>query len=422
MSKAPKSTAKAKTGNKKKPGQTKVRASKAKKTQAPITPPETEKSATEPAAEAEDDIYQEIEPPVGLPLKPRAKQSGGAIMGLAILAVLGIGGYASWPYWSSAVAPYLPAGQAGPAPAVEKTTEIFNEQLAAERRQLRLSLDRLMVRMGNIERAVENVKKLAHATTPPSEKMADDAALKALAGRLDEIEENGAAMKTLLNRMDRMEENSAAQAAAQAEAQAAAQAEAQASGTGAEAGSPQDTTALVLVLAVSNLRQALATNDPFEKALDALRVLAGDNPDIKAAVVLLAKSAATGIPTRPALNQQFVAIAGKIVQASRVTGETGWLNRVGNRLASLVTWRRIDGKGKNFPVDAMVAAAESELMAGDLKAAVTTVGRVSVNAKAAAVAAPWLAAAKARLAADRAVTSLHIHALSLMSPKKPAQG
>ncbi|MBL4690473.1 MAG: hypothetical protein JKY68_03280, partial [Rhodospirillales bacterium] len=372
MSKAPKSTAKAKTGNKKKPDQTKARASKAKKAQAPITPPETEKAAPEPAAEAEDDIYQEIEPPVGLPLKPRAKQPSAAIMGLAILAVLGIGGYASWPYWSYAVAPYLPAGQAGPAPAVEKTAKIFNEQLAAERRQLRLSLDRLMVRMGNIERAVENVKKLAQATTPPSEKMADDAALKALAGRLDEIEENGAAMKTLLNRMDRMEENSAAHAAA----------EAQASVIGAEAGSPQDTAALVLVLAVSNLRQVLTTNDPFEKALDALRVLAGDNPDIKAAVVLLAKSAATGIPTRPALNQRFVAIAGKIVQASRVAKETGWLDRVGNRLASLATWRRIDGKGKNFPIDAMVAAAESELMAGDLKAAVTTVGRISVNAKA----------------------------------------
>ena len=406
MSKAPKSTAKAKTGNKKKPGQTKVRASKAKKTQAPITPPETEKSATEPAAEAEDDIYQEIEPPVGLPLKPRAKQSGGAIMGLAILAVLGIGGYASWPYWSSAVAPYLPAGQAGPAPAVEKTIEIFNEQLAAERRQLRQSLDRLMARMESIEKAVETANKLAHATTPPSEKMAGDSAVKNLTVPLDALEENGATMKTLLNRMDRMEENSAAQA------------EAQASETGAAAGSPQDTAALVLVLAVSNLRQALATNDPFEKALDALRVLAGDNPEIKAAVVLLAKNAATGIPTRPALNQRFVAIAGKIVQASKTLEETGWIERATNRIMSLVTWRRVGNGAEASSLDAIVARAEARLKVGDLKGAIDALKGLSTHAKAAQVAATWMNDAEARVFAERAIATLHIHAVSLLTSGK----
>jgi hypothetical protein len=350
--------------------------------------------------------------PAALPSPPPAKQSGGmgAFRGLVVLAVLGVGGYASWPYWSPIVAPYLPAGQTTPQPAPQKTFEVLNEQLAAERRQLRASLERLMARMENIETAVENAKKLALATTPPSEKMAGDAALKNLTGRLDEIEKSGATMKTLLNRMDRMEETTAAQAEARAGE----------SGTRAAVGGPQDGAALVLV--VANLRQALAISSPYATALDALKALAGDNPDIKASVALLVKNASTGIPTLPALNRRFAVIAGKIVQASRVGGEGGWLDSVGNRLASLVTWRRIDGKGEGASIDAIVAAAETHLTAGDLKAAVAAAGELSVNAEAAAVAAPWLAAAKARLAADRATASLHIYAISQLTPAKQVQG
>jgi uroporphyrinogen-III synthase len=287
--------------------------------------------------------------------------------------------------------------------------EISSEQLAAERRQLRQSLDRLMARMESIEKAVETANKLAHATTPPSEKMAGDSAVKNLTVRLDSLEENGATMKTLLNRMDRMEESAAEHTEAEAK-----------TSNPDDNAAPHDAAALVL--AVENLSQALATNDPFEAALEALKALAGDNPNINAAVVLLAKYATSGLSTLPDLKQRFADIAGKIVHASRITEKTGWLDRVSNRLSSLATWRRIDGKGSDTPIDDMVAAAESQLKAGDLKAAVTAVGGLSVNAKAAAVANPWLVAAKARLAADRAVASLHIHAITQLTPIKPVKG
>ena len=377
--------------------------------------PVKKEAVKEAAAPAENTIEQDIEDRISLPPEPPQKLSGGGMgvfMVVVFLAVLGIGGYASWPYWSAAVAPYLPGGQAEtktqPA-ATPKVVDISSEQLAAERRQLRQSLDRLMVRMESIEKAVEAVKKLAQATTPPSEKIADGSALKGLTGRLNALEEDGAVMKTLLNRMDRMEETAAEQTVAKAKASAPV-----------ETAASHDAAAMVL--AVENLRKVLATNDPFEKALDALKALAGDNPDINAAVVLLAKNASSGISTLPDLKQRFAGIAGKIVHASRATEKSGWLDRVRNRLSSLATWRRIDGKGEDAPIDAMVAKAESHLKAGDLKAAVMAVEGLSVNDKAAAVASPWLAAAKARLDADRAIASLHIHALSQLTLIKPAKG
>ncbi|NQV82262.1 MAG: hypothetical protein HQ494_00460 [Rhodospirillales bacterium] len=410
MSKAPKTkiATKITPATKKAPAASKKTV--AKKAAPPATPPKTE-----PAAQDAVDQEPELQP-ISPPPSP-AKQSGGGsgvLIALMVVAVLGVGGYASWPYWSGVIAPYLSNQQAAkpPAPAAPKTVEISNEELAAERRQLRESLDRLMARMGQIEKAVENVKKLAQATIPPSEKRDDIGALNDLAGRLNALEENGGEMKTLLHRMDRMEESTAARTEANAEKQS----------KGTSLSSSEDTAAKALVLAVANLRLALATNQPYKMALDALQVLAGDNPDINTAVVLLAKNAATGIATLPDLKQQFSDIAGKIVQASRISVKTGWWDRVTNRLASLVTWRRIDGKGKDSAIDAIVAAAESQLKAGDLKAAVTTLGGLSVNAKAVAVAAPWLAAAKARLGAERAAASLHIHAISQLTPITPVQG
>ena len=384
-------------------------------TKAKAAAPVKKEAVKEAAAPAEATIERDMADRVSLPPEPSQKSSGGGMGGFmvaAVLAVLGIGGYASWPYWSAAIAPYLPGSQLetrAEPPATAKIAEISSEQLAVERRQLRQSLDRLMVRMESIEKAVESVKKLAQATTPPSEKTADDSALKDLTGRLDALEEDGVAMKTLLNRMDRMEESAAGQTEAQA-----------------KAATPDDTTAshdaAALVSAVENLRLALATNDPFEVVFDALKALAGDNPDINAAVVLLAKNASSGISTLPDLKQHFAGIAGKIVHASRAIEKPGWLDRVSNRLSSLATWRRIDGKGEDAPIDAMVAEAETHLNAGDLKAAVTAVEGLSVNGKAAAVANPWLAAAKERLAADWAVVSLHIHAISQLTPIKPAKG
>ena len=73
-------------------------------------------------------------------------------------------------------------------------------------------------------------------------------------------------------------------------------------------------------------------------------------------------------------------------------------------------------------IDAMVAAAEEHLKKEDLKAAIIALDGLSGNPKSAAVAAQWIGDGKARLAAERAVTTLHLHALSMLTQIKPAKG
>jgi hypothetical protein len=85
----------------------------------------------------------------------------------------------------------------------------------------------------------------------------------------------------------------------------------------------------------------------------------------------------------------------------------------------LITWRRVGDGAKGSTVDRIVASAEARLKAGDLAGAVKALDGLTSNKNAAAAAEPWLADAKARVTAERAVVSLHVHAVSLLTPAKP---
>ena len=95
------------------------------------------------------------------------------------------------------------------------------------------------------------------------------------------------------------------------------------------------------------------------------------------------------------------------------------MGRAVDRVSSLITWRRVGDDGKGDAVDRIVARAEARLKAGDLTGAVKAVENLAADKKAAAAAEAWLADAKGRLIAERAVASLHVHAVSLLTPAKP---
>ncbi len=170
------------------------------------------------------------------------------------------------------------------------------------------------------------------------------------------------------------------------------------------------------VLAVGQLREALRGTMPFAAELQAVGAVAADNPEITKAIAALEPYAASGIPTLATLRRDFDRLAGEIARAARALEGDGWFEWAVNRLMSLVTVRRTTDTGDLNSVDAVVARAETSLKAGDLMAAVEELEGLA--GPPGAVAAPWLRGAQARLAAERAMATLHVQAVSLLVPAK----
>ncbi|MBV8653689.1 MAG: hypothetical protein JO255_19655 [Alphaproteobacteria bacterium] len=155
-----------------------------------------------------------------------------------------------------------------------------------------------------------------------------------------------------------------------------------------------------LVLALGQLRQAMAGSAPFGDALGAASGLTQHRPEVKAALAPLADAAAQGVPSLPLLRERFARIAGEIANANE-TPATEWGPWLGEKLRALFAARRVGAGAAGGSSEAAVATAEGALDQGDLAGAVSALE--ALRGAAAATAKPWLDDAHRRLAADAAL-------------------
>ena len=90
------------------------------------------------------------------------------------------------------------------------------------------------------------------------------------------------------------------------------------------------------------------------------------------------------------------------------------MDRAWARLRSLVTVRPVGGDVAGDSPEAHLARAEARLDEGDLAGAVSELE--ALEGPAAEAAAPWLAGARARVAADQAIEALRERALARVLP------
>jgi len=411
-------------GDSGKPGTGRTKKRQARAAAAKPSPAETaaarpEAAVEEPAAPVgftARDGAGETKPGGKREAKPANKRAAVLAGLVAAVAVVAVAGYLTRPAWlpkttvgkPAAVAAKTtakpavaePAGKpeapvAPPPAAAPAVKAAAADPLVKEREQLRAELNRLIARLDGVEKSMDTAKKMIRATAPVDEKLGSPS-LQQLSERVGELEKREAMLKELAGRVDKMEKSAA-----------------EGANVAATGGAP------AVVLAVSGLNDAITRGEPFDKHLETLAVIGGGDPNIKATLSLLAKGAATGIPTLGQLRDRFDKLAGDIVRASKARDDAGWMGRAVDRVSSLITWRRVGDDGKGDAVDRIVARAEARLKAGDLTGAVKAVENLAADKKAAAAAEAWLADAKGRLIAERAVASLHVHAVSLLSAAKP---
>lgn len=155
-----------------------------------------------------------------------------------------------------------------------------------------------------------------------------------------------------------------------------------------------------VALAVQNLDRALEGSGSYEAELRTLRaLLTGDHPTLDT----LAAHADTGLPSRSALVTRFPDMARAALRAEAVPPDGTWWERLSGRVTGLVTIRPT-GEAQGMSTEAVLARMEARLEEDDLAAAVAE--GEHLRGPAADAAADWLADARARVAAERALAEL----------------
>lgn len=265
-----------------------------------------------------------------------------------------------------------------------------SQQMAAE-------LDKALQRIAELEAGIKEVREVASQAAGQPGGAGANETLASINRRLEALEGSAAAggalqqsMQQVRNRLEELEQQAA-------QARSAAKDDSQA-----------------LVLAVAQLRDSVRRGVPYADDLEALRKIADENGEIASSLSQLEGRAATGVPTLAALSRRFDAMAGKLVNAAQAGADASWWEQAAERVGSLVTFRRKDGSVGG--AEGAVAQAEQLLDQGDLKAAVNVLEGLSpkLDANAKKVLDPWLDDANARLAAERALATLHVRAISAL--------
>ncbi|MAO54766.1 MAG: hypothetical protein CMM61_03585 [Rhodospirillaceae bacterium] len=418
----------------------------------PAAPPSDTKPSTPPAGDASPAAEPSPGPSASGSSDGNAPSAfnappprgAGFVRGLAwltlVIGILGAAGAVTWPMWSDKVAEVLPFLAPAPAPEpaidalagrieeLEKQSDAF-KQMEAERAQFQSELKVLMDRLAEVEGAVAEARALVRATDVPESKAMASESLKALSDRLEQLEQDGAQVGALSARLDQIEKGQtdlgpASDSSLAPDPQLRDTLEAMADRLrrleqetdGAKNNAAGDAAARSLILGVAQLRDSVRGGKSFQADLESLKALAEGRPAMTQALAQLTPFAGTGVPTLAALRLRFADRAGAIVAAAGTAEGDGWIAEAAAKLSSLVTVRRVGETAEDGSVDALVARVDGLLAAGDLNGAVEALSLL--KGKPADVVAPWLTAAQTRLAAEKAVANLNVHALSLLAPPK----
>jgi hypothetical protein len=353
--------------------------------------PDTVSDAT-PAEEAVPAAEVAVPEPKGRPW--------GILVALAAVVALVLAGVATWPQWKDKLTPAsvvvpapAPEAAAPPADALRaeigalraRVAELESRPAIAQDQPDMAPLDR---RLTQVEGAVESLR------TRPQVPDTLVQQVDALGSQVAELRKTAADSSAVLRIADRLDKVEAELRDMRS----------------------RRTSAAALLLAVGQLREAVNHAMPFEAELRAVRALAPQDAELAQAVEALKPRAAAGIPTRAVLADRFEALAPALVRSDLLPQGQSWWRDTVDRMSSLLTVRREDGEAAGDSPAAVVARAQAALRRGDLAAAIAQAETLSGAAGESV--APWLADARARLAADKALSLMTAQVVAAIGPQQ----
>lgn len=378
-------------------------------------------------------------------LVPAPEKSGGGLgVIVAVLVILAafVGGvWATQPLWLPHLAAKLP--MAGPDPSLDPRLQDLENKVAALqgemdkvkqapaganamadlqglRSSVQADLSAVVNRVSELEGRLSAVRKMAAATALPGEAASTKAEITGLSDQLQTIGTDVNALNDLMQRISQLEaEGRTLRQEAQIDGRDIADVlrdlEDRVGSVEQRDQSVAENQAMVLV--VGQLRAALESDAPYAGELQSLKAVAPGTSKVAKAIDVLAKTADSGVPTINDLSRSFEKVSGAIIAADRQLEGQGWLQTTVNSLSSMVTIRKTDPNAAQG-TDQVVALAESHLDNGDLISAIDALGALSGEPKKAAAA--WLEQAQSRVMVEKALATLHVHAVARLAPGSAA--
>lgn len=320
------------------------------------------------------------------PAPPPPRRSSGRLIGLLALVALGGAAYGTFPLWQARLG--LPAPASG-------GFEV--ENLRAELSAATARIAQLEARPAGSSGAVDNTRldRLEEALKSAQGQAGGPAIeIDSITKQIADLKRNSAEASAVLRLAERLEQLDLAVREMQS----------------------RRSSAVALLLAAGQLREAVAAGRPYDSEWRAARVLAGEDAESLGLLDSIKDRAASGIAPRAALVRRFDDLAPALIRAEILPEGEGWWRRTADRLLSLVTIRREDGAVIGANAAAVVGRAQAALSRGELGAALYELEAFSPGP--AETAAAWIAEAKARQTADKALSQLAANAVAQAGAKQ----
>lgn len=170
--------------------------------------------------------------------------------------------------------------------------------------------------------------------------------------------------------------------------------------------------ASALLLAIYQMRDAIARGQKFPVEQQAARALASFSKPLEAKLNQLTPFAEQGVWTQAALEQTFDAFADAAVLAEKSGLKKDWFHRALDKLREQVIVRRIDAPAEDLSTQAVLARAGQAVARGDLMLAVIQLK--PLKGIAAEKMMPWISSAEKTLYVRKAVNESLAAALGLI--------
>jgi len=382
-----------------------------KKTSGPIPQSKKPDPKKIDAKKDEDPVEKALKTKKEEPVKNGSFKVKALVASVAILAAAGVGGYYTQDMWVPKIKAEI-VEVLKLETVMDKGSSVSEEEVAALATRLQTLEGRKPAQSVDIQPLLDKISQLELALSAVK---TDVSAIDISNGSADKLKE----FKQLAARLEAVEGADGQDTAGlKAENERLAQLVSELNNrlTDVEAARVQmrstGDNAQALIAALSSLREVVRTSSGFDAELKTLRVLSQGDVTLEQAVDNLAGSAKNGVASMSALTASFNTAANDIVRAMAIPDGAGWVEETVKNVTSLVSIRRAPGNLEGEGPLGIVARAEHNVRAGDLSAAVTELE--SLSGKPLEAANSWISSVKARLKAEKSISVMQAHILSLL--------